>query len=201
MYDDDYTIHERPVRIRLDAKASRPPGRGRAWTVEAGRWSASASTEKAAADALTAGLGQFIRHYQPPKLLTFRGYTAIVELDLGGDNGSLNWHWRTVSPDGRECLGYSGAASWAEAEAEARHSLARQSTDWHDDASVHGAAAYLDHYGCGGDDRYGSDELYRYASWQRAAKAAMDAGREDWHEWASAHAKEFAVPRPAETAG
>jgi hypothetical protein len=27
----------------------------------------------------------------------------------------------------------------------------------------------------------------------------MEAGRDDYHEWASAHEKEFALPRPTET--
>ncbi|MEV8504518.1 hypothetical protein AB0368_06755 [Actinoplanes sp. NPDC051475] len=47
-------------------------------------------------------------------------------------------------------------------------------------------------------DRYGPDELYHYAAWQRAARAAMNAGRDDWHEWAWEHHAQFAVARPAE---
>jgi hypothetical protein len=192
---DDYTTRARTVRLRLDATASRPPGRGRSWTVEAGHWGADAPTEKAAADAVTVGLHQFLTHYEPARILTFRGHTAVVELGQGGEDGTLCFQRRVLTPDDRVCLTSFRAADWSEAEAEARSSLAQQSTDWHDDASVHAAAAYLDS-GPRGDDRYGSDELYRYAAWQRAAKAATDEGRPDWHEWASAHRQEFAIPRP-----
>jgi hypothetical protein len=108
----------------------------------------------------------------------------------------VSWTQRIVTPDGR--VHYSGYAadSWEQAEASARHSLAQLSTDWHDDGSVQQAAAYLDHGRTVPGDPYGPDELYRYASWQRAARAAMDAGRDDWHEWATAHETEFTVPRP-----
>ncbi|EWM19642.1 hypothetical protein [Kutzneria sp. 744] len=192
---DDYTTHERPVRIRLDATASRRPGRGRGWTVESGYWGASARTEKDAADALAAGLNQFLRHYEPPRILTFRGHTAVVELDQGDGDTSLFWRRRTVNPAGGVNLTGFAAANWAEAEAEARHDLAHQTTDWHDDASVHAAATYLDQGPCG-DDRYRSHELYRYAAWQRAAKVAIESGQEDFHTWASTHREKFAVPRP-----
>lgn len=197
MPHDDYTSRERAVRIRLDATASRPPGRCQGWTVQAGYWHAAAPTEKAAADALAAGLHEFLTQYEPARLLTFRGYTAIVELDLGAEDGSLEWHRRTVTPDGRVCLTSFRAATWAEAEADTRRSLAQQSTDWHDDASVHATAAFLDR-GPRGEDRSGPDDLYHYAAWQRAAKAATDNGRLDWHEWASAHQQEFTIPRPTE---
>jgi hypothetical protein len=70
------------------------------------------------------------------------------------------------------------------------------STDWHDDGSVQEAAAYLDRGPTVAGDGYGPDELYRYAAWQRAARSAMDAGRDDWHEWASQHEAEFTVSRP-----
>lgn len=197
---DYYTTHKRAVRIRLDVTASRPPGRGRDWTVESGHWRASARTEAAAADVLTAGLNEYLTHYQPPKILTFRGYTAILHLDLGGEDGALKWTRHTVKPDGRQTTTSFGAASWNEAEAEARTSLAWQSTDWHDDASVHEAASFLDraaHNAADIDDRYCSVELYRYAAWQRAAQAAMESGQEDFHAWATTHREEFTVPRPA----
>jgi hypothetical protein len=193
---DDYTTRERPVRIRLDATASRPPGRGRDWTVDFGYWGASARTEKDAADALAARLHQFLRHYDPPRILAFRGHIAVVELDLGHTEQSLSWRRRTVNPDGGVNLTGFTAADWDEAEAEARASLAWATTDWHDDASVHDAAAYLDG-GPRSDDRYGSAELYRYAAWKRAAKVAIESGEEDFHTWASTHREEFAVPRPA----
>jgi hypothetical protein len=200
MLYNEFTHRDRAVRVRLDATASRPPGRRRDWTVEAGYWRAAAPTEKAAADALTTRLHQFLTHYEPARLLTFRGYTAVVELDLGAEDGSLCWRRRVITPDGRVSLSGFGAASWAEAEADTRTSLAHQSTDWHDDASVQDAAAYLDR-GPRGDGRAGPEELYDYAAWQRAAKAATDDGRPDWHEWASAHRREFAVPRRTNETG
>jgi hypothetical protein len=190
----EFTHRDRAVRVRLDATASRPPGRHRDWTVETGYWRAAAPTEKAAADSLTTGLHQFLTHYEPARILTFRGHTAVVELGQGGEDGALCFLRRVVTPDDRVCLTVFRVADWTEAEADARHSLAHQSTDWHDDTSVHTAAAYLDSVPHGGGT-YGSGELYRYAAWQRAAKAATDEGRPDWHEWASAHQKEFAIPR------
>jgi hypothetical protein len=195
MTNNDYTLHERGVRIRLDATASRPPGRRTGWTVEAGYWRADAATEKAAVDALAERLRVFLTQYQPARVLSFRGCTAVVEIDLGDDHNSATWRRRIVGPDGSVGWAVFGAANWDEAEAQVRHDLAQRSTDWHDDDSVHEAAAYLE---CGpsrADDRCGPDELYRYAAWQRAARRAMQAGREDWHEWASAHEREFAIPR------
>jgi hypothetical protein len=139
----------------------------------------------------------FLTHYERARLVSFRGYTAVVELDLGDDDNSVNWRRRTVRPDGVVgCAGFA-AANGDDAEVQARHWLAHRTTDWHDNDSVHGAAAYLQAGPRCTDDRYGPDALYRYAAWQRAARAATEAGREDSHEWASAHAKEFAIPRPA----
>jgi hypothetical protein len=197
----DNTIHERGVRLRLDATATRPPGRSRTWTVEAGRWRAEGATEKAAIDALTERLQEFLKQYQDPKVLSFRGYTAVVTLDLGDGDNPVTWSERVVDPHGR--VAYSGFAanSWQEAEARARYVLARRSTDWHDDNSVHEAAAYIEDGPRFVGDRFGPAEIYRYASWQRAARVAMDAGRDDWHEWATKHVAEFTVPRPAEPAG
>jgi hypothetical protein len=199
MSDDDYTIHKRGVTIRLDATASRPPGWRKPWTVEAGSWRVDAATEKAAADTLSERLRVFLTQYEEARLLSFRGYAAVVECDLGDDHNSVIWRRRMVSPEGRvDCAGF-GAANWDEAEAHARHDLAHRSTDWHDDDSVHEAAAYLQHGPRLADGRHGPDELYRYAAWQRAARAATEDGRDDWHEWASVHAKEFAIARAVAT--
>jgi hypothetical protein len=86
-----------------------------------------------------------------------------------------------------------------DAEAQARYDLVRRTIDWHDDDSVHQAAAYLPQRRPNrGDSRCGPDELHRYAAWQRAARPAMEAGRDDFHEWAFAHEKDFALP-PAES--
>ena len=191
----DYTIHERGVRIRLDATASRPPGRRTTWTVEVGYWRAEAANEKAAVDGLTERLRVFLTQYQPARVLSFRGYTAVVEIDLGDDHSLATWRRRIVRPDGSLDWAAFRAGSWNEAEGQVRYDLAQRSTDWHDDDSVHEAADFLNQAPNRTDDRCGPDALYRYAAWQRAARAAMHAGRDDWHEWASAHEKEFAIPR------
>jgi hypothetical protein len=193
----DYTIHPRAIRVRVEATASRPPGRGRSWTVEAGYWRIEASTEKVAVEVLTARLHDFLTCYRPPVVLAFRGYTAVVSLDLGDSDHTVSFTQQIAGPDGR--LHHSGHAAdgWEQAERYARYNLAQMSTDWHDDASVQQAAAFLDRDRITPGDPLGPDELYGYAAWQRAARAAMDAGRDDWHEWATTHRAEFDVPRPA----
>ncbi|MEV0732420.1 hypothetical protein [Polymorphospora sp. NPDC050346] len=192
----DYTTRRRPVRITLDATATRPPGRGRTWSAEFGDWRAEGVSEKAAGDALAGHLREFLVQYRPPTVLTFRGCVAVVTVDIGSAYAPITWHQQIVRRGGRVSSSSGSAASWEEAEAHARHNLAHISTDWHDDTSVQEAAAYLE----GGDrfeyGQYGPDELYGYAAWQRAAKAAMDAGRHGWHQWASDHQAEFAVARP-----
>jgi hypothetical protein len=191
----DCTITDQRVRVGLDATATRPPGRRRSWTVEVGHWRAEATSRRGTTDALAERLAVFLVRYQEPEVLTFRGYTAVVWLDLGDDYNAVTWRLRLIRPDGRiSCSGFR-AEDWDEAQAQARSSLAHGSTDWHDDHSVQEAAAYLDARPTPAGSPYGSNELYRYAAWQRAAQAAMQAGRDDWHDWASSHAKEFAVPR------
>src|SRR5262245_61703907 len=74
----DYTIRDRTVRVELDVTATRPPGRGRTWTVEGGHWRAEGVTEKDALGALAAGLREFLARYGPPRVLAFRGYVAVV---------------------------------------------------------------------------------------------------------------------------
>jgi hypothetical protein len=194
----DYTIRERTVRVSIDATATRPPGRNRTWTVEAGHWRAEGATEKTAADLLANGLREFVLQYRPPAVLALRGYVAVVALDLGTVHAPLVWHERILHPHGRVGSSTGTAESWEEAEAHARHTLAQISTDWHDDASVQEAAAYLEGGQRHDHGQYGPDEFYRYAAWQRAAKAAMDAGRADWHQWAGDHKAEFTVPRPSD---
>ena len=68
--------------------------------------------------------------------------------------------------------------------------------DWHDDSSVHEAAAYIGRRRAPTDGWCGSDDLYEYAAWQRAAQTAINDGRDDWHDWAGRHATEFAITRP-----
>ena len=178
----DYTAHPRGIRVRVEATASRLPGRSQPWIVEAGYWRAEATTEKAAADALTTRLRDFLTHYRQAAVLSFRGYTAVVTLELGDEYRPVSWTQRIVAPDGRIHHCGHGAETWEQARAFARHNLAQVSTDWHDDASVQHAAAFLDQERIASDDPHGPDEFYRYASWQRAARAAMHAGRRDWHE-------------------
>lgn len=198
----DQIARDCTVRIRLGATAVRPAGRRQRWTVEAGYWRADGTSEKAAVDALAEGLREFLTHYRTPMVLSFRGHTAVLWLELGDSDRAMAWTGRVVAPDGRVFYSVGAADSWEEAEARARYNLAQRTTDWHDDTSVHEAAAYLNARQVP-DDWSGPDELYRYAAWQRAARSAMDAGREDWHEWASAHRTQFTIspPVPADTAG
>ncbi|EWM19620.1 hypothetical protein [Kutzneria sp. 744] len=90
------------------------------------------------------------------------------------------------------------AANAEDAEAHARNSLAHRTTDWHDDSSVYGAAVYLEFGPRCATTHRGPDELYHRAAWERAAIAALNAGREDWQRWASQHHKEFAIRRPTD---
>jgi len=191
----DQIVRDCTVRIRLRATAARPAGRRQRWTVEAGHWRADGAFEKTAADALAEGLREFLIHYRTPTVLSFRGYTAVLSLELGDGDHAMTWTERVVDPDGR--VSYSGIAadSWEQVEARARYNLAQRSTDWHDDTSVHEAAAYLNARP-GPDDWSGPEDLYRYAAWQRAAQAAMDAGRDDWHGWAGDHWRQFTIAPP-----
>lgn len=193
----EHTNRERTIRVALDVTVSRPPGRGKTWTVQTSQWLAEGVTEKAATDLLAGNLQHFLAQYRTPKVLTFRGYVAVVSSEVGDGCTPIAWQVQIVSPDGHTS-GYGITAdSWEEAEAHARHTIAQRSTDWHDDASVHEAAGYLDGGQRFGYGQYGPDDFCRYAAWQRAAKAAMAKGRDDWHEWASAHEAEFTVPRRA----
>jgi hypothetical protein len=193
--DDTPRVRQRTVRVTLDATLIRPWRRGDRWTAEAGHFRAEGTSEKATADTLAAGVASFLAEYRPPTVLRFRGHVAVVSLDLSIDPARPVWHQEVIRPSGSGFSSIGSASSWDEAEADARHTLAQATTDWHDDASVHAAAEYV-----AGAERfrygqYGPAELYRYAAWQRAAKAAMDDGRPDWHEWASSNADRFAVPR------
>jgi hypothetical protein len=132
--------------------------------------------------------------------LSFRGYTVVLSLDLGDGDHAMAWTERVVDPGGR--FSYSGttADSWEQMEARARYNLAQLFTD---DSNVHEAVAYLKSTPRPDDWSGGPDDFYRCAAWQRAARAAMAAGRDDWHEWASEHWAQFALARavPAEPTG
>jgi hypothetical protein len=187
---------ERAVSIRLGVTTARPGGRRQRWTVEAGHWRAEGATEKAAVDAFAERAREFLAHYREPAIESFRGYTAVLSLELGDDDNAMVFTERVVGRDGRVSYSGVGADSWDEIQARARYHLAQRTTDFHDDDSVHEAAAYLRTRPISAS-QYGADELYRYASWQRAARAAIDANRDDWHEWACNHWKEFPIPQPA----
>ncbi|RSM47984.1 hypothetical protein DMB66_47190 [Actinoplanes sp. ATCC 53533] len=198
----DQIVRDCAVRVRLGATVFRPAGRRQRWRIEAGPWRADGASEKAATDALADGLQKFLTHYRTPTVLSFRGFTAVLSLDLADGDQTMVWTERVVDPGGLVSYSGVGADSWEQVEARARCNLAQRSTDWFDDSSVHEAAAYLT-VSPGPDDWSGPDALYRYAAWQRAAQAAMAAGRDNWHEWATEHWAQFAVARavPAEPTG
>lgn len=194
----EWTRRERPIRVALSTTVTRPPGRTGCWTVEAGQhWRADGSTEKAGADRLAGLLGNFLVQYEPPKVLTFRGYTAVLSLSLGDSDNAVTWSEQIIDPQGNMSTSSPAGKSWDEVLQSARHHLAHRSTDWHDDTSVQYGAAFLDAGQPRGQRRYGPEDFYEYASWQRAAKAAIEAGRADYHSWAGRHEHdpEFAVPR------
>lgn len=195
MSTTERTFRERVIRVPLDVTINPPRYRGGDWIIEAGRWRIEKPTQKAALDAFVTGLRTFLVEYEPPSVLTFAGHVAIVSPDLSGWVRPLVWRQDIVKPDGRQLPSIISVADRQEAEAHARQALAFHATDWFDDTSVQDGADYLvggERYGYG---EYGPQQLYDYAAFQRAAKAAMDAGHEDWHDWASRHAAEYAVPR------
>lgn len=200
MQQHEYTYHEKTIRPVLSATATRPPGRGREWTVEVGQhWRATGKTEKAAADLLAGLIGNFLIQYETPRIITFRGHTVVLSLSVGDGDNPVTWEQQTITPDGRVSYrSCASGASWDEAVASAQYDLAHRTTDWHDDDSVEEALDFVEDSKKVRPGYYGPAELREYARWQRAAKAAMDAGRADWHEWASVHWRdvEFAVPRP-----
>jgi hypothetical protein len=199
-YQHEWTRHDRTVRVDVETVTTRPPGHRQAWTAEAGKdrpWRADGATEKEALATLTNALREFLAHYRPPTVLTFRSYVAVVSLDTGDSHNPIVWRQEVFHRDRRFSSSSGGGGSWEAAEAHARHNLAQASTDWHNDDSVREAAAYLEGGQRFGHGEYGPDEFLRYAAWQRAAKAAMAAGRDDWHEWAHQHRNEYTIP-PAE---
>lgn len=193
---NDWTRNERTARPTLDVTTTRPPGRRAAWTAEAGHWRVDGPTERDTLHRLNAALSLFLANYRAPVIVAYGGATAVVSLDVTDSPNLLAYRQHTVYPDGRTSLMIGTFTGWDQVTAEARYHLVHLATDWHDDASVHAGAAFIaggERYGHG---QYGPEELYRYAAWQRAARAAMDAKRDDWHQWASEHEREFVVPRP-----
>ncbi|WP_433716989.1 hypothetical protein ACQP2U_42405 (plasmid) [Nocardia sp. CA-084685] len=91
MANDEYTNKSRTLRVAVNATATRPPGRGRLWTVTAGeddRWRVEARSEKAAADLLATNLQAFVAAYRPPQVLSFRGHVAVLSIDIGNDSAT-----------------------------------------------------------------------------------------------------------------
>lgn len=112
---------ERDLRVHLDATVTRPTKRGRSWTVEAGRWRAEGRTEKDALAALTAGLQQFLGHYQAPKVFAFRGHVAVLSADLGVSDTDTDtrsqFQQQVVHPQGRIAYsGFTADGGWDEAQ-------------------------------------------------------------------------------------
>jgi hypothetical protein len=189
-------LRDRMVRIPLDIIVTRPHTRGQHWTAEAGHWRTEGVTERGTLADLTADLGAYLRDYRDPQIVAFRGHTGVVWLDRGCPP---IWNRRVINPSGAISSSSHAAGDWETAVADTRYDLAQRTTDFHDDASVHEAAAYLAAAPPASDGSRGPDELYDHARWQRAAKTAIDAGRDDWHEWATAHRAEFAIPAPSAT--
>jgi hypothetical protein len=185
----------RTVRVALDAIIAPPSRRGAEWSARIGdRWMTSGCTsEKAAVDALSGAVRTFVAGWESPAVLQYRGHVAVV-FPAPGTDGSVQWCVREISSEGRGCESSIGAANQREAIAWAKYSLAQRAADWFDDDSVHDAADYLVGNTHGEYSLGGPDELYGYAAWQRAARAAIDAGSADYHGWATEHAREFAVP-------
>lgn len=193
---------ERPRQLRLSITATviRRPGRRSVWTATYGPWGVEGASEKAATERLIGNITDFLAQYQDPIIMSFRGLTTVISAALGHEPGQAIFASTTVDAAGnRAGSSYTHhAGGWDEAVADARYNLAQRTTEWLDDASVHEAATYVGHPDTIGD-RYGADELYRYAAWQRAARCAIVDGRSDWHEWATMHATEYAVSRPEES--
>jgi hypothetical protein len=189
-------VRDRTIRIPLNVTVTRPHMRGNYWTAEAGHWRTETATEKGLVAALTAGLAGYLRDYRHPQILTFRGHTAVVWLDLGQPP---IWIRKVIDPGGAISYSSHAAGNWETAVADARYDLAQRTTDFHDDTSVHEAADYLAAAPPAPDGTRGPDEHYDYACWQRAAKTAIDAGRDDWHEWATEHRTEFTIAAPSAT--
>jgi hypothetical protein len=200
--NNEATTRIRAVRVSLAATLTRPAGRRRQWTAELGEtpsWTATGTTEKAAADALAASVSAFVAEYRPPVVITFAGRAAVVSLDTDGE-GAVHWQVEIIRQDGSKMVSNTSAGNWTVAEAYARSWLAHDATDWLDDASVHAAAKFVAGDGLFKGGEYGPEELLRYAAWQRAARHAIDTGVEDFHSWAGEHEREFAVP-PASAEG
>ncbi len=192
---NDWTHNTTTTRVAIPTNTTRRPGRRSHWTAQVGDWWAEDSTEQGALKKLAAGIAAFAQAYEPPMVVTYKGHTAVISASFNTDGDGPSWTVQMVGPNGPAGLMMTGGTK-VEVNASARNSLTQRVTDWHDDTSVHEGAAFLEGLDGVGHGSYGPGEFYRYAAWQRAAKAAMDAGESDFHTWASEHACEFEVPRP-----
>jgi hypothetical protein len=196
---NEWNHHVTTARITLPANTNRAPGRKARWAAHVGNWHAEATTEKGALALVADGVAAFVTSYDQPEIIAYGGYTGVISQTVNTEPGHAPaWIVQTVHQAGHVSMSYCARDSVAEVIAETKSHLAHLATDWHSNASVHAGAAYLaggDVYGYG---QYGPDEFYRYAARQRAAKAAMDADHADYHTWATEHAHEFTVPRPAD---
>ncbi len=192
---NDYTNSETTARVTVNT--TRAPGRAPSWTAQVGNWYAGGKTEREAANRLAEGIVAFARAPRDPRIVVFKGHVAVISAAPSFDQPERTfWAVQVVRPNGGNVSYSSRGGTLADADAATRHGLAQLATDWHDDASVHEGAAFLDGLDAVDYGQYGPDEFYRYAAWQRAAKAAMDAGEPDFHTWATKHAREFEVSRP-----
>jgi hypothetical protein len=193
---NDWT--HKDATMRIPVRTSRRPGRRSIWTAHLGEFSAEGTTERGAVTRLAESIATFAQVFNAPRILTFKGRTAVITARQNGYQvNEVTWTVETVRPTGGGVGHMSTGGTLAEVTASARNNLAHMATDWHDDASVHEGAAFAAGPELDEDGQYGRNEFYRYAAWQRAAKAAMDAGVPDFHRWASEHAKDFEVTRPA----
>ncbi len=209
MDTNDWTHNATTARINVPARTSRAPGRRARWTAEIGSWRggwrAEGATEREALTRLTDAFARFITEHREPAIITYAGFVAVISAvpDTDPDSHGTGWREEIVHPDGHRNLCYRTVEDFTAADAAARRTLAHLATDWHNDASVHAGAAFLE--GCAGVEygQYGPDEFYQYAAWQRAAKAALDSDNpecSDCHRWASDNWHSFEVPRPVPAA-
>lgn len=154
-------------------------------------FSATAKTVAEAKEKAKAGLEKFVAEARSPRLVSFRGETAMVYRIPEGfayaflrprpggdgltDTGSVHSDWKT----------------WSAVEQAVLAHLMDNLLDAHEvyeDKHVPPALA----------DRGKRDDIVYKARWQRAARKAKAVGADDIHRWAGEHERdaEFAAPSP-----
>lgn len=141
-------------------------------------------SQGAARQKLTETVEQLLDVLRDPEFITHNGKTLVLYIStLGG-----------VPTFGYRVIGItSGAISptgetWDQARRSALRHFLDLATDPHDDESVAGGVAFIRSQRGTDDD---VADFLRRAAWQRAAKAAIDAGEADYHRWACDHEREF----------